>query len=130
MRSTYGQPMRMTTRLSPEYTAWLEEQRRVELAIQARDQRMGRATREVSRSYSMTRLAEEESGEVRFQVSGRQDNAYDVSVWRDWSKGPTCTCPDFQRIQRQGHNDLMCKHILAVLLKNPEFRGQLLDLFL
>lgn len=130
MRYPYGTTMRMTTRPSPEYTAMLEERRRQDLKVQARDQRMAKAATEVARSYSITRMTDSESAEVRFDVKGRQGNQYDVVVRADWSRGPTCTCPDFQRIQRQGHQNLMCKHILAVLLKNPEFRGQLLDLFL
>lgn len=102
---------------------------RFQVDVQARDLRMGRATRDVLPEYRIEPVKVRED-EMVFQVEKPAGEAYTVSVWRTWSAPPTCTCPDAARVQVPGKPAAWCKHVLAVLMSRDELRGQLLDLYL
>lgn len=90
------------------------------LSVYHRDNRILRGARTVSQQYQFTSLKD---GRVRV-TGGTQP--YEVTALPDWSAAPTCTCPDHQRTDTKGY----CKHIIAVLLRDPALHCQLLELFL
>ena len=90
------------------------------LSVYHRDNRILRGARTVSQQYQFTSLKD---GRVRV-TGGTQP--YEVTALPDWSAAPTCTCPDHLRKETRGY----CKHIIAVLLREPALHCQLLELFL
>ena len=95
--------------------------------LRARDQRIGRAARQVLKAYTIEPTGEA-GGQAHFEISGG-DSDYTVSVWKDWSAPPGCSCPDAAHWARD-RNGGFCKHIIAVLMKEEELQCQLLDLLL
>lgn len=85
-----------------------------------RDARLLRAARVVLKDYKL-----EAQGDGKFLVTG-PNQPYRVTVSPEWSAAPRCTCPDNQRATTGGY----CKHVIAVLLREPALRCQLLELFL
>lgn len=99
------------------------------IELYARDLRMVRGANDVLKNYRIERDPENKSAaEVVFIVSGGQ-KPYRVSIDPDWQRTPACTCPDSEQRARE-LNGGYCKHIIAVLLKENEFRCQLLDIIL
>ena len=100
----------------------------MEIDLYARDLRMIRAARDVLGRYSLIKTDESADGLVQYAVTGGKA-PYSVSVHARWKQQPVCTCPDAaQRAKTQ--NGGYCKHIIAVLLKDPSLKYQLLELFL
>ncbi|HNS10235.1 MAG TPA: SWIM zinc finger domain-containing protein [Candidatus Ozemobacteraceae bacterium] len=99
-----------------------------EIDVYARDLRMIRAAGSVSGKYQIRRRQTPGSATAVFDVSGGT-KPYEVTVNPGWQCCPTCTCPDASN-RAQEQNGGFCKHIIAVLLQNEEFRHQLLELFL
>jgi hypothetical protein len=101
----------------------------VRLDVLARDLRCRRAAVQVLRDY---RIRPVQAGIERlvFEVRKSEQTAYQVTVQRDWSVPPSCTCPDAEHRLQGVRNGSWCKHVIAVLMSRDELRGQLLDLFL
>lgn len=95
-----------------------------------RDVRMQRAVEQVLKQYHIRPETCAEPGQRRFRVSAGPQHDYQVTLFESWDHPPRCTCPDATRLADRQQSDAWCKHVLAVLLKTHEFRGQLLDLFL
>lgn len=91
----------------------------------ARNTRMRRAVQDVARRYQISRDGENTSDRLQFSVKGGE-KAYTVTASRDWSARATCTCPDAAKLSA----DLACKHVMAVLLAEPELQCQCLDFYL
>jgi len=100
----------------------------LEIEVYARDMRMIRAARDVSQKYKITRQPAQKEGRVWFDINGGQ-KPYLVGIRPDWKERPSCTCPDAQQ-RALKQNGGFCKHIIAVLLNEKEFKCQLLELFL
>ena len=88
--------------------------------IRGRDARILRAAHDVARNYTLVRA--ETPGGLRVEVRGGTA-PYVVNLAADWSEAPRCTCPD-------GVARGYCKHVIAVLLAEPAYACQLLELFL
>lgn len=99
-----------------------------EIDVYARDLRMIRAAGSVSGKYQIRRRQTAASVKAVFDVSGGT-RPYEVTVDPTWYCRPTCTCPDASN-RAQEQNGGFCKHIIAVLFQNHEFRHQLIELFL
>lgn len=100
-----------------------------QIEIYARDLRMIRGAKDVLKNYRIERdLEDKAKAEVVFKISGGQ-KPYLVSIDPDWQRTPRCTCPDAEKRARE-LNGGFCKHIIAVLLKEDDFRCQLLDIIL
>lgn len=95
----------------------------MDIDVTARERRLAKAVREVAKSYRIT-----EAPGGRFSVTGGQRD-YEVVVHRDWSAPATCTCPDAVRGGADAAGGC-CKHVIAVLLQDPDLRCQLLDVLL
>ena len=54
---------------------------------------------------------------------------YVVKIHPEWLVNPQCSCPDAEQRAKESARGY-CKHIIAVLLSNEEFRCQLLEAFL
>jgi hypothetical protein len=91
-----------------------------------RDQRFQRAVQQVARSYQLSRRDDEEGSVVVAVQGGAQP--YVVRVLSDWSEPPACSCPD--AIHRRPLHGGFCKHTVAVLLRWPDLRCQLLSAIL
>ena len=85
-----------------------------------RDRRMMRAATSVLERYQFTQV-----DPLVTRVNGGSQ-PYDVTVHPDWSARPACSCPDHQGRRTEGY----CKHIIAVLMRDPALHCQLLELFL
>jgi len=102
----------------------------------ARDLRMERAVSQVAGGYDITPYLTGVEGELGFRVSRGEGHQYWVTARSDWSRPPTCTCPDAARsvALAAGRGDAgsagWCKHVMAVLMGRQELRGQLLDLYI
>lgn len=96
--------------------------------VYARDMRMIRAARDVSTRYSISRQPGLTNSKAWFDIRGGL-KPYIVGIHPDWKERPTCTCPDAEK-RALTRNGGFCKHIIAVLLKEQEFKCQLLELFL
>ncbi len=94
----------------------------------ARDMRISRAIGSGSEKYEIGRCQNDESGLVVFAVSGGKE-IYEVTVDPEWRCRPTCTCPDASS-RAQDQTGGFCKHIILVLFKNPEFKHQLIEMYL
>jgi hypothetical protein len=106
-----------------------------------RDRRLLRVAESVLVRYRFTRRPEAAAGVhrdaggaerdrdagdvIRFDVTGGTQ-PYVVTLSRSWAKAPSCTCPDANRDGVGGY----CKHTMALMLREPEFQCQLLELFL
>ncbi len=100
----------------------------MEIDLYARDMRMVRAAGDVTKKYSISRSNNAESNKVWFEIKGGT-KPYVVGIHPEWKDRPNCSCPDAaQRALTQ--NGGFCKHIIAVLLKEQDFKCQLLELFL
>ena len=97
-------------------------------SLKARDDRFLRAAESVLRKYTITRRRKLEDGFVVFDVTGGTDD-YVVRIHPEWRAAPECTCPDAGNRARESARGY-CKHVIGVLLKNEEFRCQLLEVFL
>lgn len=96
--------------------------------LKARDDRFFRAAESVLENYKIIRRKEIEDGLVVFDVTGGTRD-YVVKIQPEWLANPQCSCPDAaERAQERTRG--YCKHIIAVLLCNKEFRYQLLEAFL
>jgi len=111
-----------TLKLPPQVAESADEVDPVE-----RDRRFFRAAREVIGSYDIDRVAEGPQ-EVEYLITGGTDS-YRVYLRTDWSAPPRCTCPD-ARTRSGEPGGAFCKHSIAVLLKDKDHRGQLLELLL
>ncbi|MEW6710795.1 MAG: SWIM zinc finger family protein [Candidatus Riflebacteria bacterium] len=98
------------------------------IEIYARDLRMVRGAKEVLKHYKIARIETDAAAPVSFRVSGGLQ-PYTVILDPDWRQRPSCTCPDASK-RALDHNGGYCKHIIAVLLSEPAFRCQLLEIFL
>jgi hypothetical protein len=87
-----------------------------------RDQRFQRAVQQVARSYTLDRR-DDPDGSVVVAVQGGA-RPYEVSVLADGSEPPACSCPD--AVHRRPLHGGFCKHTVAVLLRWPDLRHQLL----
>jgi len=52
--------------------------------------------------------------------------SFDVHICAEWSADPRCTCAEARRSDFQG----FCRHTVALLLREPHLRCQLLEFFL
>ena len=96
--------------------------------LKARDDRFFRAAESVLKTYKITRRKTQKKDFVIFDITGGTHD-YEVRVHPQWLHKPHCTCPDAAqraKLNTRGY----CKHIIAVLLSNEEFRYQLLEVFL
>ena len=93
---------------------------------EARDQRFLRATRSVQNKYKFIREDDDEQS-VHFDVHGGQQ-IYRISVPRTNGGRLSCSCPDARRNAQT--NQLLCKHLIAVLMSNQDLRFHLLDTLL
>ena len=89
----------------------------------SRDARIARALESVLKDYTITEHPLGPGGLRRFQLSNGRSTPSLVIADATWEAPPICTCPDVKR-------SAWCKHIIAVLYRESELRGQLLDLFL
>lgn len=89
-----------------------------------RDRRLRKVFGEVNATYTIARKGYDKQKRLLFQVSGGEKD-YLVSVRQDWTEPATCTCPDFGRRKPEA-----CKHLMAVLMQEPELQCQCLDFFL
>ena len=89
-----------------------------------RDTRIARALDSVLKDYTILELSREPDGLRRFSLANGRSTASVVSADANWAIAPTCTCPDAAKRTE------WCKHVIAVLYREPALRGQLLDLFL
>lgn len=96
--------------------------------LKARDDRFFRAAGTVLKKYKITRRPKLEDGLVIFDITGGTQD-YVVKIHPEWAKNPQCSCPDAAQRAKENTRGY-CKHIIAVLLKYEEFRGQLLEAFL
>ncbi len=96
----------------------------------ARDRRVLGAVREVLSTFTIKRRPDSPEGLEIYRFTRRGWSAwYTVEVDPAWQVEPTCTCLDQQRQQRK-RAGVVCRHVVAVLLKFPEHRHQLIDLLL
>ena len=94
--------------------------------LRDRDLRMLRGA-DVLSAYQLTRV---DVDDITTEVTvHRGKRTYTVNVARDWSRAPTCTCPDSTRGRGRQQN-LYCKHTVATLMRWEEFRCQLLDVMI
>ncbi len=91
-----------------------------------RDQRFLRAVQNVAERYRLERREDEDGGVVVTVQGGSKP--YEVRVRLDWSEPPACTCPD--AVHRRPLHGGFCKHVVAVLLRWPDLRCQLLGAIL
>jgi len=96
--------------------------------LKARDDRFFRAAASVLKTYRITRRKDMDEGFVVFDITGGTSN-YVVRVHPEWLAPPRCSCPDAEQRARESTRGY-CKHIIGVLLRNDEFRCQLLEAFL
>jgi hypothetical protein len=100
--------------------------------IYNRETRISRAHREVVPNYTIAEAPSSDTSRACFTVAskhaGKSSSRYLVTLSREWSRPPSCTCPD--SIQRSAVLGGYCKHVIAVLLTSGEYRCQLLELFL
>jgi uncharacterized Zn finger protein len=92
-----------------------------------RDSRLSRAE-SVLTKYNISTNNSKIGSSAVFTISGGT-KPYVVTIDLQWKTSPRCTCPDASQRAKAGNAGL-CKHIIAVLLKNPELSYQLLDLFI
>ena len=89
-----------------------------------------RAAREVLRRGRIEAVDPGQKGVKGFRVIEKGSQAVET-VRADplWVKRPTCSCmAQFMNDQYRGHE--LCRHIVAVLVKEEDLRCQLLDLLL
>ncbi len=91
-----------------------------------RDQRFQRAVHQVLEDYELER-SQPADGLVLVTVAGGT-RPYEVQVSADWSQPPACSCPD--AVHRRPVHGGFCKHAVAVLLRWPDLRCQLLTAIL
>jgi len=105
------------------------------LAMQpdARRVRVNRARNQVLAKYRIVPEAEvkivpeaQGNGLLRFALHGGSQ-VWTVSADPTAGRLPSCTCPDFTQ---RGGEPFACKHILAVLLSQPQLRFQALEFLL
>ncbi len=96
--------------------------------LKARDDRFFRAAESVLKNYTITRRKKFEKGFVIFDITGGTSD-YVVKIHPEWLVNPQCSCPDAEQRAKESARGY-CKHIIAVLLSNEEFRCQLLEAFL
>jgi len=96
--------------------------------LKARDDRFFRAAESVLKTYKITRHKTRDQGFVIFDITGGTQD-YEVRVHPQWLHNPHCSCPDAAQSAKM-HTRGYCKHLIAVLLSNEEFRCQLLEAFL
>ena len=100
----------------------------IDIDIQARDLRFLRAADTVLKKYELTRT-DDTLGDhpvcVVAITGGRK--TYEVKFHTDWSKRPTCSCPDMKRSGGASSAGGFCKHAIASALKWEDLRCQLLD---
>ena len=106
----------------------MEENKTIRFDIKARDDRFFRAAESVLKKYKITRRPALEEGFVVFDVTGGTSD-YVVRIHPEWRENPRCSCPDAENRAKENARGY-CKHIIAVLLKNAEFKCQLLEAFL
>lgn len=96
--------------------------------VYSRDVRIHRALRDLTTRCTITRLPDISNDYAWFDVVGGT-MPYVIGIDLKWSERPTCTCPDAKKraLKRNGG---FCRHIIAVLLNEPDFRYQLLEMFL
>ncbi len=90
----------------------------------SRDARIARALQAVLTTYAITEQPRDADGLRRFTLASGRSTPSIVTADESWTAAPTCTCPD------AGKRTGWCKHIIAILYRDPALRGQLLDLFL
>lgn len=90
----------------------------------SRDARIARALDSVLKDYTILELSREKDGLRRFSLANGRSTASIVTADASWALAPTCTCPDAAK------RTTLCKHVIAVLYREPSLRCQLLDLFL
>ena len=92
----------------------------------ALDQRFQRAVHQVLGQYRLDRV-DDADGQIVVTIDGG-DRRYRVLTQRDWAEAPRCDCPD--ATQRPDLHAGFCKHVVAVLLRWPDLRCQLLTAIL
>lgn len=92
----------------------------------ARDQRLLRATRSVQDKYKFIR-EDDDPDLVHFDVHGGAQ-IYRICVPRANGRRLSCSCPDAKRHSKDPN--LLCKHLIAVLMTNSDLRFHLLDILL
>jgi hypothetical protein len=100
----------------------------IDIDIQARDLRFLRAAETVLKKYELTR-SDDTSGDnpvCTVAITGGR-TAYEVKFHTDWSRRPTCSCPDMKRSGGASSAGGFCKHAIASALKWEDLRCQLLD---
>ncbi|MGB0640748.1 MAG: SWIM zinc finger family protein [Myxococcota bacterium] len=100
----------------------------IDIDIHARDLRFLRAAETVLKKYELTRI-DDTSGDkplCSVAITGGR-TSYVVKFHTDWSKRPTCSCPDMKRSGGASSAGGFCKHAIAAALKWEDLRCQLLD---
>jgi hypothetical protein len=90
----------------------------------SRDTRIARALQTVLGAYTFTELTAPGERMRRFSLANGRSTPSVVTADPEWAQAPACTCPDAAK------RAVWCKHVIAVLYREPGLRGQLLDLFL
>lgn len=104
----------------------LAEQQATRTGPSAKEQRFLRARHEVLGSYRFER-ADGSEGTTLVTVEGGA-RPYCVALNRGWTEPPACDCPD--AVHRRAEHGGYCKHAVAVLLRWPDLRAQLLSAIL
>ena len=89
-----------------------------------RDARISRALDSVLTTYTIVEVTRAGDPLRRYSLASGRSAPSIVTADPEWSTAPTCTCPDAAK------RSTWCKHVIAVLYREPSLRGQLLDLFL
>jgi len=100
----------------------------IDIDIQARDLRFLRAAETVLKKYDLART-DDTSGKspvCTVAITGGR-TTYEVKFHTDWSRRPTCSCPDMKRSGGASSAGGFCKHAIASALKWEDLRCQLLD---
>ncbi len=103
----------------------------IDIDIQARDLRFLRAADTVLKKYKLTRTDDtSENNPVCLVAITGGRKTYELKFYTDWSKRPTCSCPDMKPSGGAASAGGFCKHAIASALKWEDLRCQLLDALL
>ena len=102
--------------------------------IDLREPRLLKATNDVMKNYIIKAVESESDNEAKFQVSRKTPakgkaakEPYIVTIFKDWSQNPSCTCPDaISRPELNGY----CKHTIGTMMKHEEYKCQLMEIFI
>lgn len=102
--------------------------------INLREPRLLKAVNDVMKNYIIEPVESDNKNEAIFHVSRKPPakrkvakDPYIVTIFKDWSANPTCTCPDAtSRPDLNGY----CKHTIGTMMKHDEYKCQLMEIFM